>query len=194
MARKRAPGTTDATDTLDESTEVCEERGSADANRLAPVSEKDVAKRRAQWEDSRMSDELSAAEASPLEGVDAGISAWAADRSNRSMLQGLSTEDEGGNTARVCGAKDRDLSAWSEFEIFSLVKGGAPSKVAADSCRLPTRGIAGGERGVEARFVAEGFQGRATLIVRFISALTRRRIHWPTRAGWRIERCAGVLL
>ena len=65
-------------DTSDESTEVCGERRCADALHLAFLSRKEVVTEHAQWRDQRMKDEQSAADVSPLEGVDAASSALVA--------------------------------------------------------------------------------------------------------------------
>ena len=75
MVRKRARDMLDAMETSGESTEARGKHRRAGALHLAFVSVNEAVKARAKWWDSRMTDKWSATGASPLEGVDAAISA-----------------------------------------------------------------------------------------------------------------------
>ena len=76
---KRAPELVDAMDMSDDSAEVREKRSRVGDPHLAVAADKEVVKARAHWWDPRMPGNWNAADASPLEGGGATISAWRAD-------------------------------------------------------------------------------------------------------------------
>ena len=87
-----------------------------------------------------------AAEPSALEGVDAPISAWAADQCGKSLGRELLPEEDWEHVAQVRAAKGRELSAWRKFKASAPAKNGAPFQAVADVRWAPTWKIADGKR------------------------------------------------
>ena len=133
-----ARDTRDGMDTSDESMAAREKRGRVDALHLVCVADKDVRAKHAQWRNPRMSDKWSAAEAFPLGGVDAAISAWATAQCNQYLGRELSIAGEKQRMAKVCTATDRESGTLSKLEVFAPARGGTLRKAAADFRLVPT--------------------------------------------------------
>ena len=72
------------------------------------------AQRRGSWSEAHWD----AVRASPLEGADAGTSAWAADHCNKALGQEPSAEEENLRGALVGAAEERGLAFWGGFKVF----------------------------------------------------------------------------
>ena len=97
-----------------------------------------VVKEHAKWWDPGMEAHWDAAHASPLGGVDAAISIWAADQCNKPLAQGLAAGEGEMRGALVNAAKERGLAARKRFKFFEPVSAGAPFKAIADTHRALT--------------------------------------------------------
>ena len=86
--------------------------------RPAFVFEKETAKERAQRWGRELKAHWDATEASPLEGADSAISAWAADQCNKALgPEPLAGEEKlHGNLVR--SARERELAALGKFKVF----------------------------------------------------------------------------
>ena len=133
IGRKRARDMVDAMGTLDGPIEVFRGRSRAGARPLAFVSHRKVVADPAAWWDPNMRNKWGALGASPLEGVDATISACTADQCERSSGQELLPDEARGHAAQVRAAKGRELSEWGKFEVFLPVKNGCPREFLEDS-------------------------------------------------------------
>ena len=94
MARKRARDTGGAADTSDEPPEVCGECSCTDDRNFTFASDMEVVKGCAPWKGARMKDKWGAADAYPMAGVDAAISARAADQCDKFIGRELLPEAE----------------------------------------------------------------------------------------------------
>ena len=94
-----------------------------------------------------------------IDGADATVSAWIADRCGRNLGEEFFLSGVKGFAAFVREAKARGLAAWREFDVFRPANECAPRKQGADSRQILTLEVVDGRATVEARSVAEGSQG-----------------------------------
>ena len=151
-ALKTRPRATDVTDrkpargTADEPPEARQKRSRVGALRVASVLNKEAVKTQAQWRDPCKKGKWNATVGSPLEGADAAISGWTADQRNKSLRQEVSPGQEHGHAAQDRSATDRELRAWSKFNVFMPLRAGG-SFESVGGHRVGSRGECSGWKG-----------------------------------------------
>ena len=103
--RKRARGMEGATNTSGDAPAIEGKRCRVGHLHLASVADKEVVEARAQRLDSGMKAYRGAAEASPMGGVDAAISSWAADQCNEALGRDLTADEEKTHVASAKAAR-----------------------------------------------------------------------------------------
>ena len=148
VERKRNRNMPDATDASDDLPATRAKRCRVDDLLLASAAEEEVAEEHAKLWGPEIKAHSDATHASLLEGVDAVISAWAADQCNKALRQELSAY--GGESHWNAGrtAKDRDIAAWEKFKGFKPFSGGALSRATADTRRVHSWKMLEGREGV----------------------------------------------
>ena len=93
------------------STSVPEKRCKRDAFRAAGIADGEVAKEHAQWSNPALKPRVEASRSLGVGGVEAAISVWVADESNRVLGQELPEEEEVAHADLVRAEKEKALGA-----------------------------------------------------------------------------------
>ena len=93
-----------------------------------------------------------------IEGLEAALTAWAAQVCDRPLGQELSRDDEIQFAKGVRAAKKRELDAWFKFQVSSPVPQKSATRGVVETRWVLTWKDLDGKRTVKARLVARGFQ------------------------------------
>ena len=85
------------------------------------------------------------------------ISTWTAGQRSKSLAEEPSPVEDKENAALVRAAKDRELAAWSKFDVSIPAKEGAPSKAVVDSRFVHAQKMVDGRGNMKTRLVPKGF-------------------------------------
>ena len=93
-----------------------------------------------------------------VEGVGGAVSAWDADECDRASGQELPPEEGRQHAELVQQPKNRELDAWGKFDVYESRAIGNVSKQVVHTRWVLTWKMADGQKSVEARLAAKGYQ------------------------------------
>ena len=99
-----------------------------DASRWAFVADKELVKGNAQWRNPELKSRVSTTHPSVVGGVDAAISAWAAEECSHRLNQGLTEAAETLHVDLARDARERVLNEWRQFKVSKTFEGRQSSK------------------------------------------------------------------